>query len=100
MREEVKRVVAEEDRKREEKMKAAGLLDEPPAAEPAEQLAEAVSPLASRPKSEVPAAPVPFAVPQTSAATSRDLWWLLGVLAVLLIGTLLALWRKLWQKQK
>lgn len=92
MREEVKRIVAAEDQKRQERMKAEGLLDDPPPTPPKRLAqAEAASPAAVSPENSS----TPMEVAATSAPPSgrNGFWWLVGVLLVVLIGSLLA-WRR------
>ncbi|MSU58632.1 MAG: hypothetical protein EXS35_10720 [Pedosphaera sp.] len=96
MRAEVKRIVAEEARKREERMK----LEEQATITPAtgnKPLAVQLKPIPSpmpEAKVETSTPPVEIATAQTPASNPGGIWWLVGVLALLLLGTLLALRRR------
>lgn len=92
MREEVKRIVAEETRKREEQMKAAGLRDDPPnrTTEPAKVGVTLPTPV----KPDTDAAPAPVATAPDTAVGQGGFVWLFGIMVALVIGTLLALRRR------
>jgi hypothetical protein len=94
MRAEVKKIVEAENQKRGEKMRAAGLLDEEPKPAPVippKSTAPALTASTSAAPTTNSTSPTQLAVTQTPSIDRSGIWWLLGVLAALLVGTMLAL---------